>query len=95
MLPFPVMAGDTTARGGANASWRELQLPPRGRTGTARSLGVQHGGTRLGQQCEVALTPFGGHLTRVNFNHGKDKSGVHCKRPDRPGGIVPTVLKDP
>ena len=31
----------------------------------------------------------------MNVNHGKDKLGVHCRRPDRPGGIVPTVPDDP
>ena len=35
ILLFPLVAGDTTARGRANASWRELQLPPRGRAAAA------------------------------------------------------------
>ena len=43
MFPFPHMAGDTTARGGANASWRELQLPPRGRTPSARTHSLREG----------------------------------------------------
>ena len=43
ILLFPLVAGDTTARGGANASWRELQLPPRGRAAAATSLSAWRG----------------------------------------------------
>ena len=43
MSPFPLVAGDTTARGRANESRRELQLPPRGRTVSTRAHRLREG----------------------------------------------------